>query len=241
MLKTTEAIVLKNRVFGEADMIVTCLSRDFGIINLFAKSPRKIKSRFGSSLEPLTHSRVAFLGKEHASLPRLTRSDIINPYQVLREDYHCFNDLAEVLKLNLTFIHERVPVGSLFDLLQNTLQNLTVGADMPLSLLYYKIRFLQLTGYMPSLEVCGRCGHSIKPETNGKIVHDFYVEHGAILCMSCCAHPDCAITISGNALNFYYSLNRWHISMLKRIKAPHALVSELTNIINAHLAHIRRA
>jgi len=63
MLKRTEGIVLKTNPFGEADLIVTCLSKDYGILKTFAKSPRKIKSRFGSSLEPLTHSKISFWGK----------------------------------------------------------------------------------------------------------------------------------------------------------------------------------
>ncbi len=58
MLKRTNAIVLKTFPFGEADLIVTHLTYDFGLINTFAKSPRKIKSRFGSSLEPLTCSKI---------------------------------------------------------------------------------------------------------------------------------------------------------------------------------------
>ncbi len=240
MLKTTEAIVLKNMVFGEADLIVTCLSRDYGIINLFAKSPRKIKSRFGSSLEPLTYTRIAFLGKEHASLPRLTRSDIIHPYHALREDYQCFNELAEVLRLNLTFIHEKSPVVELFELLHDTLKNLALGVDRALSLLYYKIRFLQITGHMPSLDVCGRCGHIIKPATNNRVVHDFYVAEGAILCMNCCDNPANSITVSSSALGFCRSLSRWGAQMLRRVKAPDSLVSELTSVINAHLDQIRR-
>ncbi len=58
MLKRTEGIVLRTIPFGEADLIVTYLTPDFGIIKLFAKSPRKTKSRFGSSLEPLSLVKV---------------------------------------------------------------------------------------------------------------------------------------------------------------------------------------
>ena len=66
MLQRTEGIVLKTNPFGEADLIVTYLTRDYGILKTFAKSPRKIKSRFGSSLEPLTYSIV--IGQVAASL-----------------------------------------------------------------------------------------------------------------------------------------------------------------------------
>ena len=76
MQTRTEGIVLKSMAYGEADVIVTYLTADLGIRKGFAKSARKIKSRFGGSLEPFTHSRITLLGKEDASLPRLTQSDI---------------------------------------------------------------------------------------------------------------------------------------------------------------------
>jgi len=60
MLQKTEGLVLKTSLFGEADLIVTYLTKDCGILKTFAKSPRKIKSKFGSSLEPLTYSKIAF-------------------------------------------------------------------------------------------------------------------------------------------------------------------------------------
>ena len=47
MLQRTEGIVLRTTPYGEADLIVTYLTKDHGIIKVFAKSPRKIKSRFG--------------------------------------------------------------------------------------------------------------------------------------------------------------------------------------------------
>ncbi len=239
MLKNTEAIVLRNMVFGEADLIVTYLSRDYGILQALAKSPRKIKSRFGSSLEPLTYSRIAFLGKENASLPRLTRSDIINPFNTLREDFHGFSELAEVIKMNLGFIQDRSPVKELFSLLQRTLLNLALGTDRALSLLYYKIKFLEATGYMPSFDVCGRCGTQVKTQQNSRVVHDFHINQGAVMCLQCCPDRDSTFALSGNAISFFVSLRGWDMNKIQRIKAPLGLITELSQAINAHISHIR--
>jgi DNA repair protein RecO (recombination protein O) len=99
MLRRTEGIVLRTFPFGEADLIVTYLTPEFGILKLFAKSPRKIKSRFGSSLEPLTCSKISFWGKEDAALPKLTQSDIIHPFHSIRNNLHCFLKVSEILEL----------------------------------------------------------------------------------------------------------------------------------------------
>src|SRR5512135_675860 len=123
MLKRTEGIVLKTFPFGDADLIVTYLTLNFGIIKLFAKSPRKIKSRFGSSLEPLTRARISFWGKEDAALPRLTQSDIIHPFQALRDDLNCFLRLLEIVELTINFIPERDINSKAYLLLSDTLRD----------------------------------------------------------------------------------------------------------------------
>ncbi|MEW6419371.1 MAG: DNA repair protein RecO [Nitrospirota bacterium] len=124
MLHRTEGIVLRTFPFGEADLIVTYLTPDLGRLKLFAKSPRKIKSRFGSSLEPLTHSRISFWGKEDANLPRLTQSDIIRPFQSLRDNLHCFLKVQEIIELTLSFLPERDINKKAYYLLLKTLHDI---------------------------------------------------------------------------------------------------------------------
>ena len=124
MLTRTEGIVLRSNIYGEADLIVTYITRDHGLVKVFAKSPRKVKSRFGSSLEPLTYSKIAFIGKEDAGLPRLTQSDIVKPFHSLREDYGCFIRLAEILELMIHFLPEKEPNANMFALLLRMLTKL---------------------------------------------------------------------------------------------------------------------
>ena len=50
----TEALVLKSYALGEADKIIVCLTRTEGLIRGVAKGAKRLKSRFGSSLEPFT-------------------------------------------------------------------------------------------------------------------------------------------------------------------------------------------
>ena len=124
MLKRTEGFVLKSIPFGEADLIVTYLTPDFGLLKLFAKSPRKIKSRFGSSLEPLTHARISFWGKEDATMPRLTQSDIINTFHIIRDSFHSFLKVSEIVEVTLHFVPERDKNKKVYSLIMHTLRKL---------------------------------------------------------------------------------------------------------------------
>ncbi len=247
MLKRTEGIVLKNYAFGEADLIVTYLSRDYGIIKVFAKSPRKIKSRFGSSLEPLTYSKISFIGKEDANLPRLTQSDIIVSFHKLREDFECFNKISEILLLSLNLLPERDSNLEVFNLILQTLLKLRSNCSNELYYLYCKKRLLEITGYSPRLDMCGRCGDDIDVNvkcstsmliSESRAKYNFYVSHGSIICKKCISDENGSKRLSPGALRFYRSLSGWDLSNIGRIKAPENLVAEISDLVDSHISYI---
>jgi DNA repair protein RecO (recombination protein O) len=234
VLSRTEGIVLRSSVYGEADLIVTYLTSDYGLVKVFAKSPRKVKSRFGSSLEPLTYSKISFIGKEDANLPRLTQSDIITPFYALREDYRLFLNLCEILELLIHFLPERDPNAGMFSLLHKLLSKIRPGEGNALYYLYCKVRFLGLAGYLPKLDACGRCAKKSHDWEGGR----FYVSHGALICDSCKRDGAAAITLSQSALRFYLSFMKWNFSNIDRVKAPAPLVTEISGLIDAHIKYI---
>ncbi len=233
MLKQTEGIVIKSFPFGEADLIVTYITRDYGLLKVFAKSPRKIKSRFGSSLEPLTCSKISFIGREDTGLPRLTQSDIIRTFHILRDNLRCFLSISEILEMNLNFLPERDANKRAFKLLFDMLSRLESDCSNKLYYLYYKIRFLEIVGYLPRLDTCGKCGDKI-----GGLSINFYVSYGSIICERCINGSDGSIKLSKGVLNFFTSFIKWHPSNINRIRVPEIFLSEIANIINSHIAYI---
>jgi DNA repair protein RecO (recombination protein O) len=229
MLQRTEGIVLKNSPFGEADLIVTYLTRDWGIVRTFAKSPRKVKSRFGSSLEPLTWSRISFWGKEDAALPRLTQADILHPFDSLRSTLQCFLRVTELVELTLNFIPERDASRKAYSLFINTLRAMENGSDTPLLSLYYKVKLLEASGYLPRLNYCGRCG---------KKSESFYLSHGAVLCEDCSRDSGTSYGLSPGVVRFYSNLLEWDFTKIGRIKPSEALLSGLSRIIDEHVRYI---
>ena len=66
-----EGVVLRTAKLGEADRILTLLTRDHGKVRAVAKGVRRTKSRFGGRLEPFM--RVALL-VHSTSCPKPNRS-----------------------------------------------------------------------------------------------------------------------------------------------------------------------
>jgi len=223
----TEGIVLRSRPLGEADLIVEYLTRDFGIQSAFAKSPRKIKSRFGGSLEPFTLARISLLGKEEARLPRLTQSDIIRPFQGLREDLKCFLLLSELAELTLKLLPERAPEGEAFRLMLWALEQLEAGRECaePFIPLVFKIRLLSIAGYAPALKGCVKCR---KPSTR------YFPLDGALICEACKKGTG-FMELSPPMLKLYEGLSLWPLEKVMRIKPSDRLLLELKNFIEAHI------
>lgn len=232
MLRRTEGVVLKSFPYGEADLIVTYLTPDCGLIKAFAKSPRKIKSRFGSSLEPLTLTRISLRGREEAPLPRLTQSDIIRTHQSLRESYGCFMKLSEMLEITINFLPEGEPNPAAFTLLLKVLRMMEQDCS-DLNALLYKIRLLGLAGYSPRLRGCARCGQAGRK---------FYVSHGSIVCEQCTAslsgsERSEARPLSQGGIKLYETLLTWDLSKVARVKASPGMIRELSDMLDSHVEY----
>jgi DNA repair protein RecO (recombination protein O) len=229
MLHRTEGIVLKTFPYGEADLIVTYLTGEYGVLKAFAKSPRKIKSRFGSSLEPLTHARIAFWGKEDSALPRLTQSDIVHPFHTVRSSLKCFLKVSEMIELTLHFVPERDASTRAYALLMDTLRGMEDDCETRLLPLYYKLKLLEITGYLPRLQSCGRCG--------GK-GDAFYLSHGTVLCGGCAAGHESSLSLSPGVSSLCASLLGWDPAKLDRLKPSESLVGELSTVLDEHVRYI---
>ena len=55
-----EGVVLRAQKLGEADRIVTLLTRDHGRVRAVAKGVRRTTSRIGARLEPFSHVVLQF-------------------------------------------------------------------------------------------------------------------------------------------------------------------------------------
>ena len=74
-LHQSDSIILKTYPLGEADRIVAFFSRDHGKMRGVANGARRMKNRFGASLEPLAHSRIQFFEKENRDLVRIQSAE----------------------------------------------------------------------------------------------------------------------------------------------------------------------
>ena len=73
-----DGVVLRTQKLGEADRIITLLTRHNGRVRAVARGIRRTKSRFGARLEPFTH--VDVLIHHGRSLDVITQAEVIRAY-----------------------------------------------------------------------------------------------------------------------------------------------------------------
>ena len=154
-----DGIVLRTHKLGEADRIISILTRRNGRVRAVAKGVRRTKSRFGARLEPFTH--VDLLLYTGRSLDVITQAETIRPYgEPLAADYPRYTSGTAMLETAERFTPvEKEPLIRQFLLLVGGLRALGEGEHGPrLVLDAYLLRTLAVAGYAPALDECAVCG-----------------------------------------------------------------------------------
>lgn len=174
-----DAVVLRLQKLGEADRIVTLLTRHTGRVRAVAKGVRRTTSRFGARLEPFSHVDVQlWTGR---SLDIVTQAESITAYGAdLVGDYPRYTSGSAVLETaeRLTG-EEKEPAFRLYLLVVGALRALVAGEHDPRLILdAFLVRATSVAGWELALRECARCG------SNGPH-RAFSVPAGGVVCPGC--------------------------------------------------------
>ncbi len=154
-----EAVVLRTHKLGEADRIITLLTRQHGRVRAVAKGVRRTTSRWGSRLEPFTHVDLQLA--EGRSLDVITQAETLDPFSKgLGMDYDRYTSGTVMLETaEKLIVEDKQPALQQFLLLVGGLRALVGGEHEPKQVLdSFMLRSLSVAGYAPSFEHCARCG-----------------------------------------------------------------------------------
>ena len=178
-----EAVVLRTQKLGEADRIITLLTRSHGRVRAVGKGVRRTKSKFGARLEPFTHVDLQLY--EGRSLDVVEQAETIASYgDQVAADYGRYTSGTAMLETaeRLTS-EEKQPAVQQFLLLVGGLRTLAGATHAPgLVLDAFLVRSLAVAGYAASFDDCARCGRAAVPGAS----HAFFnVTAGGVVCTSC--------------------------------------------------------
>lgn len=173
-----EGVVLGTVKLGEADRIITLLTKRHGKIRAVAKGVRRTKSKFGARLEPFMRADV--LVAQGRSLDRIAQAASIATYaDPICADYDSYANGAVILETMDKLVsteHESATeqygllIAALASLAQGRHQAHVISAS-------YVMRALALAGWLPRLDACVVCGAR-------EDIDFFSVPAGGVMCVN---------------------------------------------------------
>ena len=229
-----EAVVLRTQRLGEADRIVSLLTRRHGRVRAVAKGVRRTKSKFGARLEPGTHVDLQLY--EGRSLDTVTEASTLAPYGALIADDYGRHTAGSALLETAERLssEEREPALKLYLLLVGAMRTLADRShDAPLVVDAFLLRALAAGGYEMALAACARCGQV--PEIG--VHRALMVQAGGVVCSDCRAPGSITLSEPGVRLLGALAESDWEYADATDGRARR----EASGVVAAHLQwHLER-
>jgi DNA repair protein RecO (recombination protein O) len=179
-LKESEAIILRSYPLGEGDRLVSFLDRKFGRLRGVARGARLTKSRFGSTLELLSHVKIWYFEKETRELVRINQCELVESFLEVQKDYQAGVCLALISEITEAVLGEREAAAPQFRLTLLAARATKEKGASQVVLAYFCLWTARLGGWLGPLDRCARCSRTVEKE-------DLFAlpGHAELYCVNC--------------------------------------------------------
>lgn len=211
--RETEAIILKTFPLGEADRLVSFFGRTSGRIRGVAGGARRLKNRYGSTLEVLSHVQLWYVEKETRDLVRIQQCELIESFNKAQSDYELSTGLAVVSEISELVLPEHEVAEPMFRLILLAAREIERTGDWAVPLSYFAFWTVRLGGWLPRFDRCSLCSEALG------IQAAFYAPwEPGLVCEKCRRHGMKPLHLAGRQLAEIFAAQR-----LDRIEATEPL------------------
>lgn len=180
-LHESESVVLKSHDLAEADRIVVFFTRDFGLLRGVAKGAKRLKSKFGSTLEPFSIVNIEFFLKEERELVSIQHAELVRSSFDLASDPQFLQTFSYLADLVVNIAPPNDPNETLFRMIKACLETRVEDeAGLASIQVYFEVWMLRLGGYLPDWSSCHRCRRMLTDIETADLDVDYY-----LLCGTC--------------------------------------------------------
>ena len=180
-LVETEGLVLRSYDLAEADRIVVLLTKEHGLVRGVAKGAKRLKSKFGSSLEPFSSVRVTYFQKDSVELVSLQKVELIRSSFRQAADPDFLQKFSYFSDLLVSMLPPHDPSELLYRMFGACLLTALPEPRAYTAVgVYFEIWLLRLGGYLPDWSRCRGCGESLEGKAELALSPDFHIN-----CLNC--------------------------------------------------------
>jgi DNA repair protein RecO (recombination protein O) len=179
----TDALVLRRFDYSETSQIARLFTRSHGRISVIAKGIKRPNRDLQGPLDLLCHARVSFAPRPEAELLVLRSYHVVTGFPGLRDVLERLIAAFYLAELLCEGTRDHDPDPPLFDLWLESFRALETSdpAGCDAIVLRAELGFLELGGFLPSLEACVHCRTALSPGDPGRLVPG----RGGVLCGAC--------------------------------------------------------
>jgi len=178
--RETEAIILKTFPLGEADRVVSFFGRTSGRLRGVASGARRLKNRFGSTLEILSHVQLWYVERETRELVRIQQTELLESLHKAQSDYSLSTGLAVISEIAELVLPEHEVSQAMFRLILLAAREIERTGNWQLPLSYFAFWTVRLGGWLPRFDHCASCRAAFDA---GPAFHDAH--HAGLFCGKC--------------------------------------------------------
>jgi DNA repair protein RecO (recombination protein O) len=230
-----EGIVLRRVDYGEADRILTVLTRAHGKIGVIARGVRRPQSRLASRTDLFARSRMQ-LAKGRGELDVLAQAEPITP-ALQGGDARRASCAALCAELTDRVLENHHPDAEVFSLLAEALESCADNSRDPRgAVIWFARRMIDRLGYAPQLHDCAACERRL-----GELSAHFSAASGGLLCDHCATADSNAIECSVRVIKVLRVAASGDNALWTRLMLDEATLMVLERVTEAELAqHLDR-
>ncbi len=220
----TNGLILRSRVLGEADRLITFLTWERGKMTAVARGARKTKSKLAPAVDLFTYGIYRFyLGR---GLATVTGADVIRRFHSLALHPLLYWNGQRLSGLADRLLAEETPCPAICRLLL-TAWRLLEGEPPSTELLVraVELKLLHLSGYTPHLHGCLECG---SPKTAF-----FAAARGGVLCSVCAGAATGCIPLERGTAALAKRLLEAPLALTGKVRAGDRQIQELTAAVQS--------
>src|SRR5260370_5656603 len=159
--RETEAIILRTFPLGEADRLVSFLGRASGRVRGVAGGARRVKNRYGSTLEVLSHVQIWYVEKETRELVRIQQCELLESFHKAQSNYELSTGLAVISEAAELVLPDHEVAEPMFRLILLAVRGIDRTGDWALPLSYFAFWTVRLRGVGSPCEGCACWGEGV--------------------------------------------------------------------------------
>ncbi|HRR28232.1 MAG TPA: DNA repair protein RecO [Victivallales bacterium] len=148
----TQAIVLRKVPYSESSLIISCLTPDYGRLDLMVKGARRIQKKKYPEFDIFNELQVFFVESLSGNIHNINSSELVNSGINIANNPQNFKKALSIVKFILNNTHFNMRTSRLYLALRKMIADMSINIVFNEWELFIKLTYLSEEGFLPKFD-----------------------------------------------------------------------------------------